>query len=243
VLSQPASASASATTVSAPSANPELLRSLGRLARGLSALFWGLPLTLLACFHAARAEFIASFWAFPPSLCTGWLLYGLWQLGEFQRQERVWHNALERARILELINLGLSPFLYWHNRVPANGFFLAMLCLMCLTGLLFLAALNLVLQRLGAMLPDQTVQVETRQFTALNLNLLLSLLVLSLAYFGLKQVPLQMLPEWSHPVVFVIDRASIFMLIPLLLLPVAMTMALLWKTKQVILDSVFSARV
>jgi hypothetical protein len=30
--------------------------------------------------------------------------------------------------------------------------------------------------------------------------------------------------------------------IPLLLLPLAMTMALLWKTKEVILDSVFGAK-
>ena len=27
--------------------NPELMRSLGQLVRGLSALFWGLPLTLV----------------------------------------------------------------------------------------------------------------------------------------------------------------------------------------------------
>ena len=29
--------------------NPQLLRSLGKLARGLSALFWGLPISLLVC--------------------------------------------------------------------------------------------------------------------------------------------------------------------------------------------------
>ena len=35
------------------SPDPELLRALGRLARGLSALFWGLPFALVVCLHAA----------------------------------------------------------------------------------------------------------------------------------------------------------------------------------------------
>ena len=42
----------------------------------------------------------------------------------------------------------------------------------------------------------------------------------------------------------VLDRGSLWfliVLIPLVLLPLAMTMALLWKTKEVILDNVFSA--
>jgi hypothetical protein len=240
MLSDPARVCA--IIMSDPVPNADLMRSLGQLARGLSGLFWGVPVTLLVCVHAGRAEFINSFWALPSSICTAWLFYSLWHLGGFQKQERVWQNALERARVLAFINVGLSPFLYWHNRVPGNEFFLAMLCLMSVTGLLFLGSLNLVLKRLGAMLPDETLQIETRQFSALNLNLLLSLLVLGTAYFILRQLPNQVLPDWFRPVAFVIDRASIFMLIPLLLLPVAMTMALLWKTKQVILDSVFSAK-
>ena len=36
-----------------PVPNPELLRALGRLARGLSALFWGLPTALIIGVRAA----------------------------------------------------------------------------------------------------------------------------------------------------------------------------------------------
>ena len=42
-------------------------------------------------------------------------------------------------------------------------------------------------------------------------------------------------------VVGVLDRGSFWFLILLVLLPLAMTMALLWKTKEVILDNVFGA--
>jgi hypothetical protein len=222
-----------------PAPNAELLRSLGRLARGLSALFWGLPIALIVCFHTAKADSLKSFGIVPPLVTTGLLAYGLWQLGDFQKQERVWRVALDRARVLSLINFGLSPFLYWWNKVPANTFFLAMVMLLTLSALLFLGSLNLVLRRLGAMLPDEGLRLETRQFTTLNLNLLFATLVLVLLYVVLGQF--YTLPFWLGLVVSVAERGSLWFLILLVLLPLAMTMALLWKTKEVILESVFGA--
>jgi hypothetical protein len=207
-----------------PAPNAELLRSLGRLVRGLSALFWGLPITLIVCFHTAKADSLKSFGIVPPLVTTGLLAYGLWQLGEFQKQERVWRVALDRARLFSLINFGLSPFTYWWNRLPANTFFLAMV---------------LVLRRLGAMLPDEALRLETRQFTALNLNLLFATFVLALLYVGLGQFP--GLPLWLAVAMGIMERFSLWFLILLVLLPLAMTMALLWKTKEVILDNVFGA--
>jgi hypothetical protein len=220
-----------------PAPNAELLRSLGRLVRGLSALFWGLPITLIVCFHTAKADSLKSFGIVPPLVTTGLLAYGLWQLGDFQKQERVWRVALDRARVLSLINFGLSPFLYWWNKIPANTFFLAMVMLLTLSALLFLGSLNLVLRRLGAMLPDEGLRLETRQFTTLNLNLLFATLVLVLFYVVLGQF--YSLPFWLGLVVSVAERGSLWFLILLVLLPLAMTMALLWKTKEVILESVF----
>ena len=165
-----------------PAPNAELLRSLARLVRGLSALFWGLPLALIVCFHTAKADSLRVFNVIPPLVSTGLLVYALWQLGDFQKQERVWHTALDRARVLSLINFGLSPFLFWWNRVPYNLFFLIMVTLLCGSGLLFLGSINLVLRRLGAMLPDEALRIETRQFTALNLNLIVMDLLLGIGY-------------------------------------------------------------
>jgi hypothetical protein len=222
-----------------PAPNAELLRSLGRLVRGLSALFWGLPITLIVCFHTAKAESLKTFGIVPPLVATGLLAYGLWQLGDFQKQERVWRTSLDRAQLLSLFNFGLSPFLYWWNKVPANSFFLVMVLLMAISALLFLGSVNLVLRRLGAMLPDEALRLETKQFTTLNLNLLLATFLLALAYVGLGQF--HTLPLWLGVIVSVMERSSLWFLIVLVLLPLAMTMALLWKTKEVILDNVFGA--
>jgi hypothetical protein len=223
-----------------PAPNAELLRSLGRLVRGLSALFWGLPITLIVCFHTAKADSLKAFGIVPPLVTTGLLAYGLWQLGDFQKQERVWRTSLDRAQLLSLFNFGLSPFLYWWNKIPANPFFLVMVMLLAISALLFLGSVNLVLRRLGAMLPDETLRLETKQFTTLNLNLLFATFLLALAYVGLGLF--HTLPLWLGVIVSVMERSSLWFLIVLVLLPLAMTMALLWKTKEVILDNVFSAK-
>src|ERR1051325_10591710 len=133
--------------------NPELLGSLSRLVRGLSALFWGLPAALVICVQTAKGEWFEKLGVVPPLAATLLLFYGLGLLGYFQKQERVWRAALERAKVFGLINVGLSPFLYWWNRMPSQPFFNSVLELMMLSGLLFLFALNPVLWRLAAMLP------------------------------------------------------------------------------------------
>ena len=224
-----------------PAPNPELLRSLGRLVRGLSALFWGLPIALIVCVQTAKSDWIRPLGYFPPVLTTGLLFYGLSLLGHFQKQERVWRNSLERARVLGLINFGLSPFLYWWNRIPSQRFFLAAVVVMGLSGLLFLGSINLLLKRLGAMLPDESLRLDTKQFTALNINLLCGTFIAALIYLGLGQF--HIMPLWLGIVATIIERGGFWLLVVLVLLPpLAMTMALLWKTKEVILDSIFSAK-
>src|SRR5205814_2228773 len=98
---------------------------------------WGLRLSLIVCIHTARAEEFKTFGIAPAPVCTALLVYGLWQLGSFQQQERVWRSALDRARMLSLINFGLSPFLFWWNRVPGNFFFVALVALVMTMALIW----------------------------------------------------------------------------------------------------------
>jgi hypothetical protein len=222
------------------SPNVELLRSLGRLARGLSALFWGLPAALILCAETARAGWLDPLGMIPALVATALLLYGLWQMGSFQRQERPWRNALDRAMLLGLVNFGLCPFLYWHNKMPQEPFFGAAVFVLVLSALLFLFNLNVVLKQLGAMLPDETLRQETRQFTLLNRWLLVGLLLFATAYVVLMNDP--RLPVRMGAFFLWIDRLSFWGLTFFALLPLAMTMALIWKIKEVILDSVFGSR-
>jgi hypothetical protein len=224
--------------------NAELLSSLRRLVRGLSALFWGLPVALLISFQFAlgHADWMKSFGVAPMTVIAALLFYGTMLLGRFQSQERIWMSALERARIVALVNLGLSPFLFFWSKVPYNAFFAVMVEVLFLTLLAFLFLLNSVLARLAAMLPDETLRGEARIFTRLNQTILL-IIIPSLPFYFLVRGATT-LPRFVVDIMLFFDRGGavlqMLLLMFFILLPVAMTMALLWKTKEIIMTGVFS---
>lgn len=232
--------------------HPELLSALGRLVRGLSLLFWGLPIALVVCTMTAHGEWFRQYGVGPALLATTLLCYGLSLLGHFQKQERPWIAALDRARIFAFVNLGLSPFLYWWSRVPSHPFLAAIVQALVFTGILFLICLNPLLARLSAMLPDETLRAETRLFSGINRIVLTFILVLVSAYsLALRIDPglpdkflgwvLGFFPvtRYSGLLIALFEQSRSTLLIFLVLLPLAMTMALIWKIKEVILASVF----
>ena len=214
------------------------MRSLGRLVRGLSALFWGLPIGLVVSVYVATNEWARATHMLAPVVILGLLFYGLHQLSDFQKQERIWREALDRAKLLALVNVFLAPFIYWYNRLPQETFFGVAVLLLMVTGLLFLFNLNHVLQRLAAMLPDETLRTETRVFGNLNLALLTAILLLFALFFILRRF--DNLPESLERILRVMDILRHTLVIFLILLPMAMTMTLIWKIKEVIFASVFS---
>lgn len=222
--------------------SPELLRALGRLARGLSALFWGLPVALIICVQTAKSsafELAAPAALGLPLAATALLYYGLVQIGHFQPQERIWVHSLDRAKFLALINLGLTPFLYWYHALPEVPFYAAMVNLLMLSALLFLFNLNEVLNRLSAMLPDESLRVETRLFTTMNRCTLVAIPAALAALTLLAR--LSSLPRFLIAALAVIEPVSHWVVLFLFLLPLAMTMTLVWKIKETVLASVFGA--
>jgi hypothetical protein len=222
--------------------DPQLLPSLGKLARGLSALFWGLPAALIISAETARIEFLQPFEIIPALMANALLLFGLRQMSSFQKQERPWRSALDRVTIPGLVNLGLCPFLFWFNRMPEQPYFRFAVLVLVFSTLLFLFNLNVALKRLGAMLPDETLRHDINQFTALNRWLLALFLVFVAIGVGVAlnfpNLEMQLGEKnWS-----LLIRLNVALSLLLGLSPLAMTMALIWKTKEVIFDSVFGAK-
>lgn len=237
-----------------------LMPSLARVVRGLSALFWGLPLALLACVKTAMGDSwrMLGVWGTPlwrsrgvtgvmldalaaslPGLAAlGLLLYGLRSLVRFQPQERVWTGAVERASLLNLLLLGLLPFAHWWSVRPAHPLFLQSLGLFVLSGIGFMLALNGVLFRLAAMLPDEVLRSDTRLFTRVNGWLIGMLAVLLAGDWAAMAMP-RVVPLAVQ--VFLSDLAESrnWLFTMLALLPLALTMTLVWKAKEAILTSVF----
>lgn len=231
---------------------PELLSSLGRLVRGLSVLFWGLPVALVVCVQTAKSDLLRPLGPFPALLATIFVYFGLTLLAYFQAQERIWIAALERTKTLAMINIAFSPFLYFWNKIPATPYFEHVVQLMSLSGLLFLFLLNYTLLRLALMLPDETLRTETRVFTNINRYLLgASLVVLGTYFIAAEFFPVQFehaielllrlnpFSQRSGTATLSIELGGIWLVLLFVLPPVAMTMALIWKIKEVILSSVF----
>ena len=221
----------------APNTNPELMPSLRRLLRGLSALFWGMPLALIVCIQSAVTDWLRPLGMFPPIIITGLIYFGLREMGHFQKQERIWIDALDRAKVFALINLGLSPFIYWWNQFPYDAFFQQVVWILAISALLFLVSLNYLLQRLTAMLPDEMLRAETRVFTNMNLGLILALILAGIIYQALTSIT--HLPYFLVYILNILFETRRAWLLLLALLPLAMTMTLLWKTKDVVLNSIF----
>ena len=223
-------------------AKAELLRSLGRLVRGLSALFWGLPAALILDVQIAETDWLEIFGPFAivlPLLATGLILFGLIQLGHFQKQERVWIRAVDRAQLLVFVNLGLVPFLYWWHHLPLVPLYSGAVSLLAFCSLLFLFHLNHLLERLTAMLPDETLRLEARLFTSFNRALLILLGVIVTLYVSLDAV--NHLPQWTARFLGQMKAMGRWFAVFLLLMPLAMTMAMIWKIKEVIFASLFDA--
>jgi hypothetical protein len=221
-------------------AKADLMRALGRLVRGLSTLFWAIPLTFVADVETARTDFLDSLRPLsfaPAALLSGLLWYGLRQMRGFQRQERIWHLALFRAEVFAIINVGLAPFLFWWHRFPFVPFYLVCIHALVLSGFCFFIQLNQVLRRLAAMLPDEMLRAETRTFTTMNTWMLSAVLAAVAIYLFLTHF--QREPTLIRRQMFDVRMIGEWLALFFTLMPVAVTLALLWKLKEAILHSLF----
>lgn len=222
-------------------ARAELLRSLGRLVRGLSLLFWGLPLACLAQLELAKFDWLgaAGAWSCAPAVAlNSALVYALGQLRRFQPQERIWQNALTRGEILAMINAGFSPFIYFWHRFPNVRYFAFSVGLLALTNLLFLIQVNRILQRLAAMLPDETVRAESKLFASFSIWLLAFVVAALAAWFGADTLCAESAGVRQALAVARLGGSGVILF--LTLFPLALTMALLWKIKEVVFAGLFS---
>ena len=97
-----------------------------------------------------------------PCLTNGLLVFGLTQLTHFNPQERIWREAIDRAKVLAIVNVGLSPFLYFWARLPEVPLYAIAVDLLYLSSLLFLYNFNLVIYRLTTMLPDESLRGDAQ---------------------------------------------------------------------------------
>ena len=157
-------------------------------------------------------------------LLNALLWYGLHQMRRFQKQERIWQQAIWRAEVFATVNIGLAPFLFWWHRFPSVAIYIVCMELLGASGLLFLVRLNQALHRLSAMLPDEMLRAETKTYTQCNIWMLLVVLAAMCLYFGFGNTRIPDI-AWGGFHLRAQERAM-WLALFLTLMPVAMTMAL-----------------
>jgi hypothetical protein len=143
--------------------------------------------------------------------------------------------------MLAVLDSGLAPFLFWWHKFPAVPLNRACVGLLFVSSLFLLIQISFVLQRLSAMLPDENLRAETKLFTGFNTSLLLAFLAGITFYFVLTLLPPSLLPVWLDRWMAAAAAAGVWLALFLMLMPLAMTMALLWKIKEVIFSSLTDA--
>lgn len=224
-----------------------ILKGLGGVVRGLSSLVWTLPLALaIVVWTVSRvgsmmpspfADLLISMGVVPGVLVTTVMWYGVWQVGRFQPGIPSWQRSADRARSLSLLLIGFSPFLYWWSRRPELLYFKISAAALILFGLLFLAQLNALLRRLTAMLPDQALREETAAMAKLNYGILAALGLFQLVLFGLDRVSFDAAADFVARQYLWLAR---LLLLLFMVMPLAITIAVMWKIKETILESVFN---
>ncbi len=182
-----------------------------------------------------------SFGILPSAVGSGLMVYGLRQLRYYQSQERIWITSIERAEIFAWLVLGLSPFPLWWNRSPDQEFFSRSVVVLIFSGLALLLSLNHVLFRLSLMIPDETVRMETRLFSQINRGLLIVHAFLMSFYLILLRHHRE-LPAGFDFLFTVLEKGKAWLILTLALVPMALTMTLIWKAKDVILTGVFQPK-
>jgi hypothetical protein len=126
-------------------------------------------------------------------------------------------------------------------------------------GIAFIYSLNIVLVRLAAMLPDETLRGDAKLFTAFNRGLLLGIVLYTAAVLLIiavtgepappgalaeptwlqERLGIASVPEFLRGLALMLYAELRWTLLVLTLLPVATTMNLIWKVKEAILALVF----
>ncbi len=216
----------------------ELLLNLDPVVRGLSCLFWALPLCLITSVQVALTDWYRPLGglAFSPPTISALLIWlGFRQLSSFRSQIRAdlqWRQSIERSEIFGLVGVGLSPFVYWWSRFPNVEYFTAGMVLMGLNGLASLYQVNHNLRCLSERIPDESLREEVRFFSYLNTCLLWLGLAFVAAYSAL--VASQALPNSMMGLLFTLNLVRQWLLLFFLLWPLSITMSMIWKTKRVV---------
>jgi hypothetical protein len=214
------------------------LPTLGRVARGLSGLFWGIPAALLVSVKSATSDWFRPWGPLMPLLAHGLIFYSLFQIAALPPERGAWRDLVDRTKLLALVNLGLAPFVYFWNARPQNVYFAYAVGLLALSAIVFLFTLNQLLRELVKLVPDHGLQPEVQWLSSLNSALLVGMVLFLGLYLGLWSI--DPLPWLLVQLREFLEMSRVWLLLTFTLIPISMTMNMIWKLKDLVMKSIYT---
>lgn len=212
----------------APSQLPA--RALPGLIQGLAGLAGALPLGVVVCVQTARQMGFWTLGLWPAVAVTGWLYLCTLRLPSSFSSGSSWDGPLRRSRSLALLLWGLSPFLYWHARLPDHPWFGLMTAIAGLAGWWLLIEINRLLPAAAGSFGDPRLVHETRGLCQLNRMIFLLGGLVWLAARVLEQVESPSAMAERYGLLLRRWEAPLWMFF--LVAPLALTLTCLWKTRE-----------
>ncbi len=199
--------------------------------RGMSALFWGLPIALVSSIQVTLDSYALMMRFLFPLSAFALLAYGAHQVRWIQvLGMRSWRFRVDLLRVVSLAQLLLAPFLLFYSRSPDQPLFVASLYLLGLCWCLFLLALCQVLGGMVQTIGEESMRQDflwMKGFIGGALSLMaLGWTILFVRNLFLEAERMPLILYLLHP-----QFLGTFLIISAIF-PVTVLMNLAWKLKE-----------
>jgi hypothetical protein len=205
------------------------------VARGFSRILWSIPLGLFL-FTRAMDFAISLYFRLPSYIIAVCLCFwGLTALRRITPFSRAWARYLRMSFLLVFLLLYFAPFIYWWTRHPAGDHFVINLFGMVLAATWLLWAINRMAQEVALALRDRVFFIESRLCGWSVLAFMFAPLLVYAVYVSVRAAREDM------PLFHIIEGLRFIAyaqwILALMLLPLTLTIAIAWKTKERAFDA------
>jgi hypothetical protein len=195
-------------------------------ARGFATLFWGLALSLLLATGFLNVQVLSR--SPLPAYVVG-LAVALTGAALLRRVGPItpqWSRKSSHLLIAALLQVYFVPFVMWWQKLPHVSIFAANLGAAIIAAVWALRLISVLVIEISLATQDRTLYIEARIVAWLAGSLLLLVVLAAVIVLGTRYLPSQNWPA------IIFHRAWIYWLRALLLMPVMLTLALCWTSKE-----------
>ena len=221
---------------------------LVRLYQGFSCVFWGLPVGLLFCVQLLVLDVVVADPGIRTSLShlyfclflavLALVSFGALKLVGVQVIGDLWRRRARICLLSSLLSLYFSPFLYWWRARPEETLYTLNLFCLIISVIAFLVSLNFLSMELGRFLSDHSLRKESKLFLGLNALVLAVPSSGAFAWAAIRSRRLDSTQSLGLEFLglfrlYYTWRLALFII---LFLPISLTLANLWRVKEILLE-------